>query len=113
MFRMIIKSDLETTRQEFILNLEEVPLAHVHFERLVDDGEAQVVLYVLPAAVAVRHDARQQPVVVPPVPDLVLAARRRRALLVQPQRVQLREPAVRYVEHELAPLHLQLLLLLH
>lgn len=47
-----------------------------------------------------RHDAGQQPVVVAAVPDLVLAARRRGALLVQPQRVQLGEAAVGDVEHE-------------
>lgn len=57
---------LKTPRQEFVLNLKEVALADVHLEGLVDDGEAQVILYVLPSSVTVSHDASQQPVVVPP-----------------------------------------------
>lgn len=111
--RKATNTHLETPCQELILDLQEVAFAHVHFEGLVDDGEAQIVLDVLPAAVAVRDDAGQQPVVVPPVPDLVLAARRRRALLVQPQRVQLREPAVGDVEHELATLHFEIIFLFY
>lgn len=48
----------------------------------------------------------------PPVPNLVLAARHCRLLLVHPQGVQFCEPSVRYVEHELA-LAAILLLVLH
>uniref|UniRef100_A0A182V6P5 Uncharacterized protein n=1 Tax=Anopheles merus TaxID=30066 RepID=A0A182V6P5_ANOME len=53
---------LEPAGQEFVLDLEEVALAHVHLERFVDDREPDVVLDVLPAAVPVRDDARQQPI---------------------------------------------------
>ena len=48
----------------------------------------------------IRDDAGEQPVVVAAVPDLVVSARRQRALLVGPQSVQLSEAAVRDVEHE-------------
>ena len=48
---------LEPSRQKLVLDLQEVALAHVHLEGLVDDGEARVVLHVLPAAVAVSYDA--------------------------------------------------------
>ncbi len=48
---------LEAPRKELVLDLQEVALAHVHLEGLVDDGEARVVLDVLPAAVAVDDDA--------------------------------------------------------
>ena len=44
---------LEAAGQEFVLDLDEVALAGVHLERLVDDVETEVVLDVLPSAVAV------------------------------------------------------------
>ncbi len=48
-----VATDLEPAREELVLDLEEVALGLVVFERLVDDGEADVVLNVLPAPVPV------------------------------------------------------------
>ena len=48
---------LEPAGQELVLDLQEVALAHVHLERLVDDGEARVILDVLPATVAMGDDS--------------------------------------------------------
>ena len=47
----------ESASQKFILNLEEVAFAHVHFERFVDDGESRVILNILPTTVTVSNDA--------------------------------------------------------
>ena len=47
---------LESACQELVLDLQEVALAHVHLERLVDDGEPCVVLDLGPLTVAVTHD---------------------------------------------------------
>ena len=49
--------ELEPPGKELVLDFQEVTLAHVHLEGLVDDGEAWVVLHVLPAAVPVSNDA--------------------------------------------------------
>ena len=48
---------LEPPGQELVLDLKEISFAHVHLEWLVDDGEAGVVLDVLPAPVAVDNYA--------------------------------------------------------
>ena len=45
-------------------------LAYMHFERLVDDGKAQIVLDVLPATVAMLHYTSQEPVVMTTMPNL-------------------------------------------
>ena len=42
--------------EELVLDLEEIALAHVHLEGLIDDCEAGVILNVLPSAVAVAHN---------------------------------------------------------
>merc|ERR1719318_156822 len=47
------------------------------------------------------HNARQQPVVVTPVPDLILPARHSSLLLILPECVQLSKPSISNVEHEL------------
>ncbi|QQP48587.1 ChromodomainhelicaseDNAbinding protein Mi2 -like protein [Caligus rogercresseyi] len=47
---------LESSCQELIFDLQEVALANVHFEGLIDNAEAVVILDVLPAAVAIGHD---------------------------------------------------------
>lgn len=44
---------LEPSRQKLVLDLQEVPSAHLSFERLVEDGKPHVVLHILPASVAV------------------------------------------------------------
>lgn len=49
--------EFESASQELVLDLQEVALAHVHLEGLVDDCEARVVLDVLPAAVTVDDNA--------------------------------------------------------
>ncbi|RNA44094.1 hypothetical protein BpHYR1_010945 [Brachionus plicatilis] len=50
--------EFEAARQKLVLHLQIVaPLFHVLFERLRYDGELGVLLYVLPARVAVRYDA--------------------------------------------------------
>lgn len=49
--------ELEATGQELVLDLQEVAFAHVHFEGLVDDGKAVVILDVLPAPISVSHNA--------------------------------------------------------
>ena len=92
-----------------------------YLEWLIDDVEPDIILDVLPPAVAVTHDAGQQPVVVSPanhnkllflcryiniqrclpVPDLKLPSGHRGLLLVLPQGVQLSEAAVGNVEHKL------------
>ena len=46
--------------EELVLDFEEVALAHVHLEGLVDDCEAGVILNVLPSAVAVTHNSCRQ-----------------------------------------------------
>ena len=48
---------LEPARQELVLDLQEVALAHVHLERLVDDSEARVILDVLPATVTMGDNS--------------------------------------------------------
>ncbi len=48
---------LEPSSQKFVLDLQEIPFAHVHLEGLVDDGESRVILHVLPSAIAMNHDA--------------------------------------------------------
>lgn len=45
--------ELESTSQELVLDLQEVAFAHVHFEWLIDDGEAHIILNILPTAVTV------------------------------------------------------------
>ncbi len=52
----------------------------------------------LPVPVSVRDDAGEQPVVVSAVPHVGLVAALQQVLLVLPQRVQIREAAVRDVE---------------
>jgi hypothetical protein len=48
---------LESASEELVLDFQKVALANVHLERLIDDGKPDVVLDVLPPAVAVGHDA--------------------------------------------------------
>lgn len=60
-----------------------------------------VILDVLPTAIAVRDDAGQEPVVVPSMPDLIFATGHGSFLFVQPQRMQLCETTVGDIEHEL------------
>ena len=47
----------EPSSQKLVLDLQEVALANVHLEGLVDDDEARIVLHVLPPAVSVGYDA--------------------------------------------------------
>ena len=48
---------LKSSRQKLVFNLEEVSLSDIHLEGFVYDAEAAIVLYVLPPAIAVSHDA--------------------------------------------------------
>lgn len=48
---------LESPGQELVLNLQEVASVHLALEGLVEDGELDVVLDVLPAGVAVSEGA--------------------------------------------------------
>merc|ERR1711892_549148 len=57
------------------------------------------------------HYARQQPVVMTPVPDLVLSARNSSLFFVLPKCVQLSEPTVSNIKHELGVFFLFFLLL--
>lgn len=52
-------SHLKPPGQELVLDLKEVTLADIHLEGLVDDGESDVVLDVLPAAIAMGHNASE------------------------------------------------------
>ena len=47
---------LEPPSKKLVLDLQEVALAHVHLEGLIDDREPRIVLDILPAAVAVSHN---------------------------------------------------------
>ena len=48
---------LEPPGEELVLDLQEVPSVHLSFERLVEDGELDVVLDVLPASVTVSEES--------------------------------------------------------
>ena len=51
-----METHLEPACQELVLDLQEVAAAHFPFEGLVQDGVLDVVLYVLPASVAVSGE---------------------------------------------------------
>lgn len=51
---------LKPPGQELVLDFQEVAPVHLSFERLVEDGELDVVLDVLPASVAVSEGRRRQ-----------------------------------------------------
>ena len=67
-------TNLESPGEELILDLQEVALGLLALEGFVDDREADIVLDILPSAVAVLDDACQQPVVMTTVPDLMFAS---------------------------------------
>lgn len=46
---------LEPAGQKLILDLQEVPSAHLPFERLIEDGKPHVVLHILPPSVTVSE----------------------------------------------------------
>lgn len=60
-----------------------------------------IVLYVLPTAVAVCNDASQEPIIMTTVPNFVVAARNGSFLFIQPKRVKFREATIGNVKHEL------------
>ena len=47
---------LEPPGQELVLDLQEIALAHVHFEGLIDDAEPMIILDVLPATITMSHN---------------------------------------------------------
>lgn len=49
---MCVCEYLEPASEEFVLDLQEVPSTHFPFEGLIEDGEAWVVLNILPAGIA-------------------------------------------------------------
>lgn len=55
---------LESASQELVLDFQKVALANVHLKRLIDDGKPDVILDVLPPAVAMSYDSSKQPVIV-------------------------------------------------
>lgn len=91
---------LKSPSQELVLDLQEVPFTNIHLKRLVDDAETRIRLDILPSTIPMRNYPREQPVIVSPVPNLVLATRSRRLFFIQPQSVKLSKTAVCDVEHE-------------
>lgn len=63
---------LETSGEEFVLHLQEVSFALICFKRFIDNHERDVILHVLPPAITVLDDSRQQPVVMAAMPNLSL-----------------------------------------
>ncbi len=72
---------LEPPGQELVLNVQEfAPLANIT-EGLTDHGKARVLLNLLPAREPVGHHARQQPVVMAPMPRGTLLPHRHRPVI--------------------------------
>lgn len=49
--------EFEPSSQEFVFDLQEIPLSNIHLEGLVDDDEPWVRLNILPPPVSMSNDA--------------------------------------------------------